>query len=40
MGNVMFSNRLGNDFNNLSFQIEIRHCFLFLKQEISTDVLK
>lgn len=36
----MFSNSSGNYFDNLSFHIEVRHCFLFLKQEISTDVLK
>lgn len=35
----MFSDRVGNDFDNLLFQIEIRHCFIFLKQESSTDVL-
>lgn len=36
----MFSNRLENYFDNLSFHIEVRHCFKFLKQKISADVLK
>lgn len=30
----MFSNRLENYFDNLSFHIEVRHCFIFLKYKI------